>query len=138
MMDRDWISKKLAEIETYVRELRTLARPEEIERDIREERFVAHTLQLAIQAILDVASHIVSAQRLGEPETHHELFEMLARHGHLPSELVMVLRRMTGFRNLIVHEYAKVDLSVVRSIVEGRLDDLLAFVEAIRLSAGAD
>ncbi|NJL27758.1 MAG: DUF86 domain-containing protein [Thermoanaerobaculia bacterium] len=135
-MDRDLILKKLAEVEAYVHELRTLARPEEIERDIREERFVAHTLQLAIQAALDVASHIVSAQRLGEPETHHALFELLAKHGYLPHEQVIALRRMSGFRNLLVHEYTKVDLGVVRSIVEGRLDDLLSFVDAIRTSAG--
>ena len=45
------VAKKLAEIETYVRELRTLGRPEEIVRDVKEEQFVAHTLQLAIQAV---------------------------------------------------------------------------------------
>jgi uncharacterized protein YutE (UPF0331/DUF86 family) len=43
--DRDLVSKKLAQIETCVQELRTLARPEEIENDIREERFVEHTAE---------------------------------------------------------------------------------------------
>ena len=67
MTDADLVVKKLAFIETCLRELRDLAKPERIERDLREERFVAHTLQLAIQAALDVASHIVSDERLGEP-----------------------------------------------------------------------
>ena len=60
MTDADLVVKKLAFIETCLRELRDLAKPERIERDLREERFVAHTLQLAIQAALNVASHIVS------------------------------------------------------------------------------
>ncbi len=41
--------------------------------DLREQRFVEHTLQIAIQAALDVASHIVSDRRLGEPRTNREL-----------------------------------------------------------------
>jgi uncharacterized protein YutE (UPF0331/DUF86 family) len=65
MTDPELVAKKLAFIETCVRELRTLARPERIADDLREERFVEHTLQLAIQAALDVGSHIVSDERLG-------------------------------------------------------------------------
>ena len=44
------VGRQVAFIETCVRELRDLARPELIEQELREERFVAHTLQLAIQA----------------------------------------------------------------------------------------
>lgn len=134
MTDRELVAKKLAEIETYVHELRTMSRLSEIEHDVREERFVAHTLQLAIQAVLDVASHIVSDGRLGEPATNHELFDILARHGRLDPALAPTLRKMTGFRNLLVHEYARVDLTIVRNVVEHQLEDLLVFVRAIRES----
>ena len=48
--------------------------PVPIPRDVREARFVLHTLQIAIQAALDVASHIVSDERLEEPETNRELW----------------------------------------------------------------
>jgi predicted nucleotidyltransferase len=58
-----------------VRELRELANPAALASDVRERRFVEHTLQIAIQAMLDVASHIVSDERLGDPETNRELFE---------------------------------------------------------------
>jgi hypothetical protein len=61
--DPDLVAKKLALIETYVRELQTLARPDQMELDVREERFDEHTLQLAVQAALDVASHITSDDR---------------------------------------------------------------------------
>ena len=132
MTDADLVAKKLAEIETYVQELRTLARPEALESDVREERFIAHTLQLAIQSALDVASHIVSDDRLGEPATNRELFELLARHDWISAEPAEDLARMAGFRNLLVHDYAKIDLEIVRDVVENRLGDLLGFVEAIR------
>jgi uncharacterized protein YutE (UPF0331/DUF86 family) len=59
MTDQDLIAKRLALIETYVRELRTLAKPREISTERRERRFAEHTLQIAIQAALDVASLVV-------------------------------------------------------------------------------
>jgi uncharacterized protein YutE (UPF0331/DUF86 family) len=58
--DPDLLLKKLVLIESCVADLRRLARPAEIERDIRERRFVEHTLQIAIQAAIDVGLHIVS------------------------------------------------------------------------------
>lgn len=132
MTDAELIAKKLAFIETCLRELKDLARPELIEGDLREERFVAHTLQLAIQAALDVASHIVSDERLGEPATNRQLFESLVTNGWVPWTLAQPLARMAGFRNVLVHGYEDVDKAVVRDVVEHRLDDLLAFVVAIR------
>jgi uncharacterized protein YutE (UPF0331/DUF86 family) len=119
-------------VETYVRELRTLARPDLFETDLRERRFAEHTLQIAIQACQDVASHIVSDERLGEPRTNQELFELLARASILSRDLADAMRRALGFRNVVVHGYAAVDPAIIRDVVEHHLDDLLAFVTAIR------
>jgi uncharacterized protein YutE (UPF0331/DUF86 family) len=138
MTDPDLVRKKLAAIETYVADLRRLARPDALGRDVREERFVEHTLQLAIQAALDVASHIVSDERLGEPSTNRELFDLLRRRGYLSEPLATVLRNMAGFRNVLVHGYDAVDLWIVRDILEHRLSDLLEFVAAMRAIARQD
>jgi uncharacterized protein YutE (UPF0331/DUF86 family) len=126
------VAKKLAVIETSVADLRRLARPEALAHDIREQRFVEHTLQIAIQAAMDVASHVVSDERLGEPDTNRQLFDLLTRGGWLSSELADTMKRMTGFRNVLVHGYQAVDLAIVQDIVERGLDDLLTFVDAIR------
>lgn len=132
MTDAALVGKKLAQIETYVAELRRLARPDDLGHDLREERFIEHTLQLAIQAALDVASHIVSDERLGEPRTNRDLFDLLERRGHIGPDLSAPLRNMAGFRNVLVHGYDTVDLGIVRDVVENRLDDLLVFAAAIR------
>ena len=132
MTDRALVAKKLALIETCVTQLRSLARPEALRTDVREERFVEHTLQVAIQAALDVASHIVADDRLGEPETNRELFDLLAKAGRVPPDLAATLRDMAGFRNVIVHGYQDVDLGVLEDVLRNHLDDLLAFVRAIR------
>jgi uncharacterized protein YutE (UPF0331/DUF86 family) len=135
MTDRELVAKKLALIETCLSELRTLARPEAIRTDVREERFVEHTLQLAIQAALDVASHIVSDERLGEPETNRELFSLLRRAGS-STTLVGQASGDGGLPQRPRARYQGVDLDIVRDVLEHRLDDLVAFVEAVRRRLG--
>jgi uncharacterized protein YutE (UPF0331/DUF86 family) len=136
MTDADLVRKKLAFIETCIADLRRLADPARIEQDIREERFVEHTLQLAIQAALDIASHIVSDDRLGEPDSNRTLFELLIRSGWVSEQLGPVLSDMVGFRNILVHGYQAVDPAAVRDVVEHHLDDLLAYVAAVRARLG--
>ncbi len=131
MTDRTLVEKKLATIVSAVSDLRRLARVDQLRHDVREERFVEHTLQLAMQAALDVASHIVSDESLGEPQTNRHLFDLLARAGWLDDDLATQLSRMAGFRNILVHGYDDVDLAVVEDIVRHRLDDLLQFVAVV-------
>ena len=132
MTDPELIAKKLALIETAVQQLRTMARPDQLADDIREQRFVEHTLQIAIQAALDAASHIVSDRRLGEPASHRELFDLLARDGWIGDDLRHELSAMAGFRNILVHGYAEVDVAIVRDVLEHRLDDLLRYAASVR------
>jgi uncharacterized protein YutE (UPF0331/DUF86 family) len=132
MTDAALVAKKLAEIETYVRELQQLADAAAIGSSVKEQRFVLHTLQLAIQAAIDAASHVVSDERLGEPARNRELFSLLTAAGWIPRELGSRLEELAGFRNVLVHEYTIVDLEIVRNVLATRLDDLLQFAAAMR------
>lgn len=135
MTDAGLVVKKLARIEACLRDLR-LVTPDSVVGDIVRERFAEHTLQIAIQAAIDVASHIVADERLGDAPTNHALFEVLARHGWLPGEQVHALRRMVGFRNVLVHEYDDVDLQMLREVLARHTGDLQAFVDTIRARLG--
>lgn len=129
--DEPLLAKKLVFIEACVRDLGT-AHLDEIDQDLHQERFVEYTLQLAIQAALDAASHIVSDERLGEPATNTDLFDLLARDGWITSDQVASLRRMAGLRNILVHGYADVDVAIVKEVARDHLGDLLDFVASVR------
>lgn len=135
MTDPDLINKKLAFIESCVADLRRLAVAENLASDLKERRFVEHTLQLAIQACLDAASHIVSDDRLGEPQTNQDLFRLLQQAGLISREIAENLRAAVGFRNILVHGYADVDDRVTLDVLENHLDDLLAYVQALRAAS---
>ena len=131
MTDADLVLKKLSFIETCLSELRSLARAERIEADVKERRFVEHTLQICIQAVQDVASHIVSDERLGEPAENVAIFGLLVQAGWLSDETARFLRAAVGFRNVLVHGYTAVDAMIVRDVLETRLGDIERFVAEI-------
>ncbi len=137
MTDVELVRKKLSQIETWLRELRALAQPESVESDVKERRFVEHTLQIVLQACQDVASHVVSDDELGEARTNQELFDLLAGAGWIDRSLAGAMRRAIGFRNLLVHGYASVDPKIVRDVLENRLTDVDDFVRSVRARLGS-
>ena len=138
MTDRPLVEKRLAVIDTCVADIRRLARVDRLDTDILQRRFVERTLQIAIQAALDIGSHIVSERRLGEPATNRDLFALLERDGWIATDLRGRLAAMAGFRNVLVHGYDDVDVGIVRDVVVNRLDDLSRFADCIRLRLRED
>lgn len=132
MMDDRLIEKRLGWIEASCEKLRRSAKPASIETDEVQRGFAEHTLRTAIQAAIDVATLIVTARKLGEPDSTRSLFRLLALDGWVSQEQVEVWRRIVGFRNIVVHRYLEVDPAIVRGILETSLVEFGDFVRSIR------
>ena len=74
---------------------------------------------------------VVAREGVGVPDDLAASFEILRRAGVLDEDLADHMRRMSGFRNLAVHECRKPDPKIVDAIVRERLGDLRAFARAI-------
>ncbi len=125
MADRTVLTAKAASIDRCLRRIETVrgeGRPELTPVD-REDILVLN-LQRAIQCALDMARHVVSADGLGLPDAEPRVFELLAAHGRIPADLAGRLRRLAGFRNIVVHEYARLDMAIVESLAGRHLGDL--------------
>lgn len=83
-------------------------------------------LQLAIEASLDMGSHIVADEGLGTVEQGRDIPRLFREHGYIDAELEQRWIRMIGFRNILVHEYLEVDREIVYDVVRNRLGDLAA------------
>lgn len=88
-------------------------------------------LERACQAAIDVAMHVVAAEHLGVPQDSADGFDLLARAGRIPSQLAARLRGMVGFRNVAVHEYQKLDLTILRAVVETGGSDYVELCAAL-------
>ena len=80
-----------------------------------------------LEAYLDVASHVLSDRGLRAPTTYAETFEVLVQAGLMSADLGRVMIEMTGFRNVVVHEYTRIDPEVAIRILRERLEDFRRF-----------
>jgi uncharacterized protein YutE (UPF0331/DUF86 family) len=94
-------------------------------------------LQRACEAAIDLAMHLVAERRLGLPQESREAFDLLRDAGIFGDDLAERMKAMVGFRNIAVHDYQRLNLEIVRSIVANRLGDFLELTgAAIRATSG--
>lgn len=93
-------------------------------------------LQRACETAIDLAMYVVSQRKLGVPQDSRDAFALLQTAGMLPSGLVQRMQRMVGFRNVAIHEYTRLNLEVVHSIITKQLDDFRIFSSTIVKALG--
>lgn len=90
-------------------------------------------LYLAVQAAIDLAEAVISLRGLRKPTTYRESFEILYEEGYMSAELLSALVGMTGFRNVIAHDYAEVSVKKMCEIMHGNLGDIRDFMELVKI-----
>ncbi|WP_297523249.1 DUF86 domain-containing protein [Thermococcus sp.] len=109
-IDRELVEGKLADIKGALEELRGITE-KGVEAFLSENylRYAAKYLLItAIEGAFSVCNHI--AVRKGRiPKSYSECFKQLADLGVIEKELGERLSEMTKFRNLLVHQYWRVD-----------------------------
>ena len=100
-------------------------------KDIDTQESILFNIQMAVQICIDIAAHIISEKGLGVPGSTTEMFYLLEKHGYLNHDLAGRMVKAVGFRNLIVHEYGKIELEQVYEIAQGDINDLNEYLKAI-------
>ena len=91
-------------------------------------------IERACQGAIDLAMHIVARDRLGLPQSSAESFRLLHEAGYITAETLRHMTAMTGFRNIAIHEYQELDMSILRAIAETRWQSLVEYCKALGLS----
>jgi uncharacterized protein YutE (UPF0331/DUF86 family) len=132
MLDRERILGKIDQLEGYLRELRTIV-PQDFAayQKVEKRRACERLLQLSIEAVIEVCHLLVTGLRLGIPAEENDLFEKLEAAGVISPQTRETLREMKGFRNILVHEYARIDDRMVYEVARSRLGDFETFKEEI-------
>ena len=132
MLDRERILAKLDELDGYLRELREIVPATLAEyRKVEKKRACERLLQIAIECVIDVGNLMISGLRLGLPAEEDDIFEKLERAGIISAEMVALLKRMKGCRNILVHDYARVNDEIIFEVVGTKLGDFDAFKRGV-------
>ncbi|SHH80992.1 type VII toxin-antitoxin system HepT family RNase toxin [Clostridium intestinale] len=86
-----------------------------------------YTKQDSIILNIQRACEIVSEKKLGIPQNSRDAFEVLYANNLINESLMSDLKSMVGFRNIAVHDYQSINLSIVEMIIKNHLDDFKKF-----------
>lgn len=98
------------------------------EKDYLKQDAIGMNLQRACELSLDIANHFIKIKKLGLPQDSRDSFALLQRAGLITNQQMKALQAMVGFRNILVHNYQKLNLDIMVDVIENHLQDLLDFV----------
>lgn len=133
MVDKLLIGRKLAEMETYLNQIREFSKVSvaKYKGDWKTQRIVERTLQIMIELCIDIANHLVSDKGMRLPDSYADTFTVLMEEKIIGKDLFKTMEKMAKFRNIIVHQYEKIDPAIVVSILHKNLDDFERYKKAI-------
>lgn len=130
----DIVLNKKESIERCIRQIRKYYNQPSVvsfEEDLLRQDAIALNLQRACEQCIDLANYAVKTLKSGLPKESKDSFRLLAENNIISNDISDNLQKMVGFRNVLVHEYQRVDIKRMVDVIENRLDDLLAFVDSV-------
>jgi len=137
--DPDVLAERIGAMERHLRRVsdQLPAGAEDLRPETAPSDAVVLHLWQAVQITIDLALSWCVRAGLGTPATYGDAFRRLAAHGLLDDALAARLVRATGFRSLLVHAYADLDLRRVHAAALSGPADLRAFASTlVRAEAG--
>jgi uncharacterized protein YutE (UPF0331/DUF86 family) len=126
MYNGDFITKAFFEIDKNLTILkkRQGVTKEQIENETELLWILAHGLQLTVQALIDIGTHILSEIGKERWEKYSEIPELLSKHNIISVTSSKSFIEMVRMRNILAHEYFFLDADKVANVINNNLDDV--------------
>ena len=133
MVSIDKLTRKFIQLDEYLEVLKKVA---DISRkDFLKDKIVIgsakYYLQVSIECCLDVANHIIAAERFRAPEDYADSFAILEENDICANELCQKLMQMAKFRNRLVHLYGEIDNKYIYGFLHNDLEDIRSYRKII-------
>jgi uncharacterized protein YutE (UPF0331/DUF86 family) len=133
MTDLTVIENKISSVRKYLKILERYKQysQKEIADDIDRRGAVERYLYLVMQSSIDLAEAVISYKKLRKPATMGESFHILQEEEIITPELTGQMVKMTGFRNVIAHDYEKLNYDIVYDVLKNKLQYIDDFLDKI-------
>jgi len=132
---KERIQDKIDEIENAIHELEK-AVPESFEEytNSRNSQLICERLvEIIIESVVDLAFLVIKLKEFRMPEEDEGSFDVLFNEKIIHENLANNLKKAKGMRNIIAHEYGKIDDSLVfHSAKEEISKDVNEFIECVK------
>src|SRR3972149_4445054 len=124
----DVYTRKFDLIEESIKKLSELRREnptlDNYRRSWKDKDSAERNLQKVIEAIIDLGKMLIADKKLREPSNNREVFQILEEEGLLQSELMPLIDKMIGMRNVLGHSYNRIDDSIIYGVLKKNLFDI--------------
>ena len=133
MIDRAAINEKIEKLREYLTLLKEYRKSnlKELKEDPKLQGAVRCYLQLSIKCVIGIGEIIISGLRLPRPEEAREVIEILGKNKIIPISFSKHFSSVAGFRNILVHEYTKVDINKLYQHLRNDLKDFDFYIRHI-------
>ena len=133
LVDKILIGRKLAMMDTYLSQIREFSKisANEYEKNWKTQRIVERTLQILVEECIDMANHIIADEGLRLPVGYADAFQVLMENRIIDKKLYGTMEKMAKFRNVVIHQYEKIDPGIVVGILHKNLTDFERYKKAI-------
>jgi uncharacterized protein YutE (UPF0331/DUF86 family) len=123
------VRKKLLQIDQATSRLRSWlpVTLKTLETDQKLQWAIERGLQVAAETLFDTGNHILASEFQESVDQYRQVPTRLVARGVLTQATAERLSSLSGFRNVLVHDYAEIDLAKIHAGLD-RLDDFDAFV----------
>ena len=104
----------------------------EFQKDLSLVWIVEKGLEILIQNLLGIGAHLLASEIKNDWEDYGEVILKLGKHGVIPQEFSDQIKGMAGLRNILIHEYLRIDLNKLFDYLKYRLEDFIQFIRYIR------
>jgi len=130
MVKSDVLRRRLEQLNISLRKLeryKNISFEEFVDDDVIQD-VVEYNLFISINMMVDIAMHIVVDEKLGSTDNMREAFEILYKEKYITKEDMTRYKNMIAFRNILSHEYVKIDKKIVFNVLKNNLDDFRSFI----------
>lgn len=105
---------------------------ENLTTDLRLQYSVLYLLQNSIQIMIDIANHILARKTHSIPSEAGNVFDALVKQQLIPAGHAKKFKQMVKFRNLVIHRYQNIDITLIHTILHENLTDFESFIEDVK------
>lgn len=134
MVDKQVIEQHLQNMEEALANLsryRNLSL-EEFEKDLSLLWIAEKGLQILIQNLLDIGAHLLASEIRNDWDDYAEIILKLGQHRIIPKDFSEKILGMAGLRNILIHEYLRVDVSKIYDLLKNRMEDFTEFMSYVQ------
>ena len=120
------IEVKISKIRQYLKEIKAFHNfnIHELKSNSQKKAALERFLYLACDSMISLLEMYISYKKFPKAENYAENVDILQEQGEISVDKTDLLHKIISFRNILTHDYEKLDLEIIKNIVDNRLDDI--------------